>query len=92
MAKSNINSRKFQNNASFYEENVLQVNIQNYSAQTVYFTWNNFERSLPPVDATLGIPAAPFVINDNGNEFEVRIDFRFTTTGNVIVDYSKLKK
>ncbi len=92
MLKSDIRSWKTQVPATFSMENVLQVNIQNYSDETIFIIWNGFERPIPPVDAVLGIPTAPFRIYDYGNEFNVEIDIDIATkTGNVIIDYSVKK-
>ncbi|HEX8269769.1 MAG TPA: hypothetical protein VF581_07745 [Flavobacterium sp.] len=95
MNKAEINSQRIQKNADqFKETDVVQFNIQNYSTTLpVSFTWNNIERTLPPADATLKVPTFSFGVDALGLPFDAEIDFRFPGggTGDVIVDYSKIK-
>ena len=93
MAKSTISSWQTQRADSFLMQNVLQVNIQNYSVDPVDFVFNGIKRTLPGIDPILEIPVAPFRIHDYGNEFDVVIDFIINKAGSkIVVDYSQLKK
>ena len=91
--KSTILSRQIQVDGTFIEKDVLQVCVQNYGTDPVIIVLNSIEREIPPMDAALKIPSAPFRISDNNNEFDFEIEVKFPNgIGKVVVDFSKKQK
>ena len=91
--KASINSIQKTKNETITLENVIEIAIQNYSVDEILITSKSVTRSIPGIDATLGIPTAPFCLSALGHEFDIEFDIVFPTgSGKVIIDYSTLLK
>ena len=90
--KASLNSIQVSQDETVTLENVIEVVIQNYSADAVDFVMKGIARSIPAVDSVSGVPT-PFTMSALGHDFDIEFNLVFPKgTGKVIIDYSTLKK
>lgn len=87
--------KEIQINGEVKIDNVITATLNNYSDDVVTFICNGIKRNLPPVDATLNIPTAPFKISMDGVPFDLEVTFEFPTgkgNSSVVIDYGQIKQ
>lgn len=88
MSKVSIVSEQIKTKRMFREQNVTQVLVSNMSNVATSFIFQGVVRNLPAVDVS-GVPVSPFQISDNGNHFDVELNFN-QDNNNLILDYAVL--
>ena len=88
--KTYLNSIQITKNEIVALNDVTQLVINNYSAQTVEFTIKNITREIQAFDAASGIPGS-WGVTGEGNHFDIEFEIVFSGSGKVIVDYLKIK-
>lgn len=88
MPKVSIVSEQIKAKRMFREKNVTSILVSNMSNVATTFIFNGVVRNLPAVDVS-GVPVSPFQISDNGNHFDVELNFN-ANNNNLILDYTVL--
>lgn len=89
MKKVSITSRNITKRESVKINNVTSVFVSNLSPVATTFIFNGVTRNLGAFDAENSVPFAPFLISDNGNFFDVELNFN-KQNYDVILDYTEL--
>ena len=89
MKKVSITSRNITNREMVKIKNVTSVLVTNLKPVATTFIFNGVTRNLGAFDTVNSVPFAPFQISDNGNFFDVELNFN-QQNYDVILDYTEL--
>lgn len=88
MPKVSIVSEEIKTKRMFRAQDVTSIVVSNLSNVATTFIFNGVVRNLPAVDVS-GVPVSPFQISDNGNNFDIELNFN-ANNNNLVVDYTVL--
>lgn len=95
--KASLNSIQIFEEQLVALENVIEIVIQNYSIYVIDIVMKGVSRRLPAVDPITGTPNGSFTMNALGHTFDIEFNIvingsKVGSVGNVVIDYSTLKK
>lgn len=88
MPKVSLQSQDLKSKQIWKHKDVTSVCVSNMSLVATSFIFKGVVRHLPAID-TNGVPVKPFEISDNGNHFDIELNFNQENV-NVIIDYAHI--
>jgi len=92
MEKSGFNTLKYNKSSSLIKlTDVTSLTISNYGASDVTAVVNGISRKIVAFKPAIGVPYGSFNIPGDGTACDLDIRIEMNGTGDVIIDYRKLK-
>lgn len=88
MPKVSLQSQEIKSKQIWKHKDVTNVCISNMSSVATSFVFKGIVRHLPGTDAS-GLPKRPFEVSDNGNYFDIELNF-IQENVNVLIDYAHI--